>query len=501
MSNNHPTYQAFHDYLKQVKHVEHVAGIANWDQEVHMPQKGHEFRAQQLAYLSGWHHQLLTDGKLEGYLEQLRQDDSLTESQKRNVAAVDRDLAKTKKLPTEFVQRMSQAVSEANQAWSRAREGEDFTIFSPKLKELVALNQEKARYYGYQDHIYDALLDDFEPGLTTKAVDQVMGQAKQSLTSLLSQINQQPAPEMRAMQQRFPQEQQLALSRQLAREVGFDFEAGGLSISEHPFTTSFSPLDVRITTRFFENDLPESIGSTIHEAGHALYEQGLLPENYGLPAGEAISLGIHESQSRLWENNIGRSRAFIRAYLPVFKQYFPEQLGAIGEAEFYRAFNQVQPSLIRTAADEVTYHLHILIRTELEKALLEERLSVDELPEAWNQAYRDYLGITPGKPSEGVLQDIHWSHGAIGYFPTYSLGSFYAAQFYHQAQQDMPDLHEQIEQRNLQPLLQWLRENLHQHGRLYQASEICEAITGEPLNFQYFEQYLYQKYQDIYYLA
>lgn len=495
------SFEDFHNYLKQVKYLEHIAGIANWDQEVHMPQKGSDFRARQLATMAGWHHQMLTDGRLEGYLENLRNNDSLDADQRKNVEVVDRDLQKTKRLPQEFVERLSQTVSEANQAWSQAREAEDFSLFAPKLKALVELNKEKAGYYGYQHHIYDALLDDYEPGLTTYAMDDIMQRAKDSLTKLLGQLKTQKPPDTSFIYRQFPADQQKALSRQVAADLGFDFEAGELNVSKHPFTISFNPLDVRITTRFLEKDFPESLGSTIHETGHALYEQGLLADNYGLPAGDAISLGIHESQSRLWENNVGRSRAFIRGYLPLFKQYFPDQLGAVGEEDFYKAFNQVRPGLIRTAADEVTYHLHILIRTELEKALLEDRLNVDDLPEAWNQAYHDYLGITPAKPSLGVLQDIHWAHGAMGYFPTYSLGSFYAAQFYDQALKDIPHLDEQLAQRNSQSLLTWLRHNLHQYGRLYKASEICEKITGEPLNFQYFEKYIYSKYQDIYNLA
>lgn len=494
-------FKAFHDHLKKAKHVSCVGALANWDQEVHMPEHSMHFRSEQLSYLAGLHHQLLTDEYLLDLIEDLKSEEELDEDQQRNVAAVERDIRKAELLPKAFVERLSKAASEANHAWVTAREKEDFSAFREQLKTLVELNKEKADYYGYQDNIYEGLVDDYEPGLTTSILDEIMQRAKKSLTHLLDQIQQQPQSDTGFMYQKFPVEQQYALNRQMAAELGFNFQMGGLNTSKHPFTISFSPQDVRITTRFFEHDFPESLGSTIHETGHALYEQGFLSHNYGLPAGEAISLGIHESQSRFWENNVGRSRAFVRGFLPLFKQYFPEQLGPIGEEQFYRAFNHVKPSLIRTAADEVTYHLHIIIRMELEKALLEDRLTVEELPEAWNQAYRDYLGVTPGDLKEGVLQDIHWAHGAFGYFPTYSLGSFYAAQFYQQAQKAIPDLDNQLAKRQTSSLLHWLRENLHQYGRLYQSSEICEGITGEPLNFDYFEDYIYRKYRDLYQLA
>ena len=494
-------FEAFHNHLRQVKHLNCLAGLAKWDQEVNMPEAGAEFRSEQLAYLAGMAHTLLTDGRLADLIQQVRQSGDMDDIAERQVSAIERDLEKTTRLPKAFVERFSKAVSNANQAWAKAREDEDFRHFQPALKHLVALNQEKAQYYGYQTHIYDALLDDYEPGLTTNVAEDTLQKAKRSLSNLLKGLQTQAQPPADFLYRYFPVDQQKALNRQVAAELGFDYHAGELNTSTHPFTISFSPQDVRITTRFFPNDFAESLGSTIHETGHALYEQGFLSAHYGLPSGEAISLGIHESQSRLWENHVGRSRAFVKGFLPLFKQYFPEQLGNIGNEEFYRAFNRVQPSLIRTAADEVTYHLHIAIRTELEKAMLEERLSVEDLPEAWNQAYRDHLGLIPPDLKHGVLQDIHWAHGALGYFPTYSLGSFYAAQFFQQAQNAIPDLDDQLARRQTAPLLNWLRENLHQHGRLYQADEICEAITGEPLRFAYFESYIYTKYQELYNLT
>ncbi len=491
----------FQSYLKNITHLEKVAGLAQWDQEVLMPAKGAADRAGLMAFLSSEHHRFWTSGKVEEWLIHCRDQSELTPGQKRNLDEIEKDLNKIKKLPEEFVSRMSQACSEAYQAWMKARHEEDFSVFAPHLQKIIDLNLEKAEYVGYKEHPYDALLDDYEPGLTLKEVESVLGSAKKRLTGIIDQINNQQQVDDNFLRQHFDLEEQKNLSKMVAANLGFDFQSGRLDVSEHPFTVSLSPKDVRITTRFQENDLAESLWSTIHETGHALYEQGLLAENYGLPSGEAISLGIHESQSRLWENHVGKSLPFIQGYLPVMKQYFSEQLGKIDEFEFYKGLNKVQPSLIRTSADEITYHLHILIRFELEKSLLDNSLPVQDLPEAWNEKYRNYLGVEVPSLKEGVLQDVHWSHGAIGYFPTYSIGSFYAAQFFHHARKAIPKLNEQLKQREFKPLLDWLRENIHQQGRLFNSREICEKVTGEPLNFEYFNHYALEKYQLIYNLG
>ncbi len=284
----------------------------------------------------------------------------------------------------------------------------------------------------------------------------------------------------------------------LLKQMGFDFEAGRQDISSHPFTTNFGPLDVRVTTRVNENDFHEMTWSCIHEGGHALYEQGLLAENYGLPAGEPISLGIHESQSRLWENNVGRCLPYWKGNYKKLVHLFPENLANVDVTSFYKAINLVKPSLIRTNADELTYHFHILIRFEIEKALIENKITVEELPEYWNSKYKEYLGIDVTDDAHGVLQDIHWSHGSFGYFPTYSLGSFYAAQFYAQAKKDIKGLEAEIEKGNMKPLLNWLREKVHHHGRTLTSNELCLKLTGEALNFNHFMSYAKEKYGFIY---
>ena len=285
---------------------------------------------------------------------------------------------------------------------------------------------------------------------------------------------------------------------QLLKQMGFDFESGRQDISEHPFTTSFSPQDVRITTRIDEADFNNMTWSTIHELGHALYEQGLPASEYGLPLGEACSLSIHESQSRLWENQVGRSLAFWQFHYPSLQQEFPDQFGGVPVEKFYAAINQVEPSLIRTEADEVTYHFHVMIRYELEKKLIEGAISVHDIPAFWNEQYEQYLGVKSADDKKGCLQDVHWSHGSFGYFPTYSLGSFYAAQFFDQAMKDVPSLRDDLAEGRYPSLLAWLRQKIHVNGRFYTSEELCEQVCGQPLDIKHFMQYLLDKYRKIY---
>jgi carboxypeptidase Taq len=287
---------------------------------------------------------------------------------------------------------------------------------------------------------------------------------------------------------------------ELIRKLGFDFDAGRQDLSEHPFTTNFSAHDVRITTRISENDLSNMTWSCIHEVGHALYEQGLPVEEYGLPLGEYASLSIHESQSRLWENNVGRSEAFWQFHMPLLKKWFPGELGGLPEHDFYKGINKVQSTLIRTEADELTYHFHVMIRYEIEKLLIEGALEIKDIPAYWNEQYEKYLGITVPDDKQGCLQDVHWSHGSFGYFPTYSLGSLYAAQFFNAAKKQIPSLENDITNGNTETLLKWLRGNIHRHGRRFTGTQLCEHITGEALDIRYFLDYAAKKYGDIYQL-
>lgn len=494
MNNSYKKYQ---EILKKIADVNYSSALLSWDQETYMPEKGAEFRAQQLATLAGIAHDMSITDELGNLLIELNRQD-LDEEQKRDVEESLKDYNKRKKYPTEFVEILSRAVSEAFQAWQTAKKNNDFNHFAPFLKKLVDLKRKECELLGYKNHPYDALLDQYEPGATTADLDILFKDVKEQMVEFVQQIFKSKQNDDSFMYKHYDKEKQWQFGIDLLKQMGYDFAAGRQDISTHPFTIHFNPLDVRVTTRISENNISEMIWSCIHEGGHALYEQGLKKENYGLPSGEAVSLGIHESQSRLWENNVGRSINYWRTNYPKLQQLFPENLSSVSLEDFYRAMNIVEPSLVRTSADELTYHFHILIRYEIEKALIEGSITVDELPSYWNRKYKEYLNVDVPSNDKGVLQDIHWSHGSFGYFPTYSLGSFYAAQFYHFAQQQMPGLLEEINNGNMAPLLAWLRENIHQFGKFYSAEELCVSLTGEKLNFKYFMDYARVKYSGIY---
>lgn len=495
-------YQAYIAQMHKIADVNHTLALMGWDQEVHLPEKAAGMRARQIATLAGIAHDLSVSDELGNLVNRLSEDESLSFEESRNIAETKKQFERKQKLPTSFVMKLTGAVSRAYQAWNKARhakDGEgDFTEFAPALEHLVALKREEAEYIGYSDHPYDALLDEFEPGEKTADVTILFADVRRQLVDFVKEIHHQEQVADQWMFLHYDKDKQWHFGLEILEKMGYDFKAGRQDISAHPFTTSFGMNDVRVTTRINENDLHEMIWGCIHEGGHALYEQGLLPQNYGLPSGSYVSLGIHESQSRLWENNVGRSLHYWKANYPRLQEFFPKQLGNVPLLAFYKSMNKVSPSLIRTNADELTYHTHILVRFEIEKALIEGAVEVKDLRELWNAKYKEYLEIEVPNDRKGVLQDIHWSHGSFGYFPTYSLGSFYAAQFFHYAAKDLPDLNQQIEQDNLQPLLQWLRTNIHQHGQIFPAEELCKRITGEKLNFKYFMDYARRKYSFIY---
>ncbi|HSZ56772.1 MAG TPA: carboxypeptidase M32, partial [Tepidisphaeraceae bacterium] len=341
----------------------------------------------------------------------------------------------------------------------------------------------EAEYVGYQNSPYDALLDTFEPYATTEEIATALGDLKNFLAPFLVKIkNSKVKINREVIAGNFDIEKQKAFCTMVAAKIGYDFDAGRLNVSAHPFSTSFHPLDARITTRYSASEFMQSISGVVHETGHALYEQGLPQEHYGTPLGGAISLGIHESQSRMWENLVGRDRAFWRHFLPLARQTFAEPLQGVTDEQWYFAINDIRPSLIRTEADEATYNLHVLLRFEIEQALLNDQLKPADLPEAWNQKMRQYLGVVPPDDARGCLQDIHWSGGAIGYFPTYTLGNLYAAQFFEQAATDIPGLDESFSRGDFAPLLGWLREKIHRHGKRFRAGELVRRVTGQDLS-------------------
>lgn len=491
-------YQLYQQYLKKVSDIGFAAALLQWDQETYMPAKGAALRAQQLATLAGLAHEHFTDEKLGKLLDELIKDTSLNEKEQKNIQQSHKDYYKQKKYSTEFVEEMSRSVSETFQAWHQAKSNNDFKSYAPFLDKLLTLKKKECELLGYEQHPYDAMLDQYEPRAKSADLKVLFNDVKANLVEFVKQIAQKPQNADAFMFAEYDEQKQWDFSLYLLKQMGYDFEAGRQDKSSHPFTTHFNAHDVRVTTRVNKNDLNEIIWSTIHEGGHALYEQGLPISEYGLPSGEYISLGIHESQSRLWENNVGRSLAYWEYNFPKLQEVFPQNLGDKTALDFYKAMNIVKPSFIRTSADELTYHFHILIRFEIEMALFEGNLAVKDLPDFWNAKYKEYLGIDIPNDTKGVLQDVHWSHGSFGYFPTYSLGSFYAAQFMHTASQQISNLEEKIKSGDLLPLLEWLRTNVHQYGKQYMADELCQKISGEKLNFNYFMNYAKKKYSFIY---
>ncbi len=492
------SYNELQNHMQRIADVNYAAATLGWDQETYMPQGAAGFKANQLSTLSGISHQLFTADNTAHLLQSAKNNSQLTEREKKNIAQIEEDFNRQKKYPTEFVENMSRAVSAAFNAWQQARKENNFKIFAPYLEKLIAIKKQECDLLGYHVHPYNALLNLHEKNATVAELDVLFADVRKELVPFVKQIQQAKQVDNKFFFQPFDRDAQWHFGIELLQQMGFDFNRGRQDISSHPFTTSFSMNDVRVTTRINENDFSEMIWSCIHEGGHALYEQGLLAEQYGMPLGEAISLGIHESQSRLWENNVGRSLPYWKHNFEVAKKYFPKQLQNFSAEDFYKGTNRVEASLIRTNADELTYHSHVMIRYEIEKQIFEDKLKVNDLPDYWNAKYKEYLGIDVPSDSQGVLQDVHWSHGSFGYFPTYSLGSFYAAQFFNQAQKEIPNLLNEIENGNTTNLLNWLREKIHQYGKFYTAQELCVKITGEKLNFTHFMNYAKNKFGTIY---
>lgn len=491
-------YETYRKKIQRIADVKAANAVLQWDQETYLPAGGARFRGQQISTLAELSHDLFSEDALGELLLELKQDENLSPAQKRNVERTLEDYEKNKKYPSAFVRTLSEQTNKAFHSWIEARKQNKFSVYESDLAALVELKKEEAQFLGYAQHPYDALLNEYEKGATVSLIDNVFTNLLPPLKELFQKITAAPPVDDSCLQQYFPAKEQWAWGMHLLNGLGFDFAHGRQDKSEHPFSTSFSPQDVRITTRIDENDFGNMTWSCVHEAGHALYEQGLPVEEYGLPLGEACSYSIHESQSRLWENNVGRGKAFWQYYYPQLQEHFPEQFNTVSLADFYKGINKVQPSLIRTEADEISYHFHVFIRYELEKRLIDGSLTTADIPAFWNESYAAYLGVTVPDDKRGCLQDVHWSHGSFGYFPTYSLGSFYAAQFFAKAKKDIEGLDESLAAGNTKPLLEWLRATIHAKGRYYTSEELCQAVTGEGLNGRHFLAYIREKYSGIY---
>ena len=491
-------YDKYVDRMKKVADINHAIAVLSWDKEVNLPKESAFHRSQQVATLAGMSHSEFVNPDFGQMLDRLSNMKSLSDKERKNVSVTLDAYQKATKFSEAFVIKKSRIESNAYHAWIKAREANDYALFKDALKDLVDLKKSEARKLKASDHLYDALLDIYEPGLTVAQLDPIFEGIKVNLKKLIKKIGKRSQVKSGFLRKKYNWDKQWEFGMEVLRNMGYNFDRGRQDLSAHPFTTSFSPMDVRVTTRVDENDFAYMLWSTIHEGGHALYEQGLSSEDYGLPTGSYISLSIHESQSRLWENHVGRSKDYWNYWFPVLKGEFPTNLKKVDLDKFYAGINRIAPNLIRTEADELHYHFHVLIRYEIEKGLIEGSLSTDDLDTVWNEKYKEYLGISASDANNGILQDVHWGHGSFGYFPTYSLGSFYAAQFFNQAEKDIPKLGKKLTRGKTDALLQWLRENIHQHGRRYEADELCNMITGESLNVDHFLAYTQDKFLNIY---
>jgi carboxypeptidase Taq len=500
MADFSAVYEQVVEHMREAALLGSIESLVEWDERTKMPLAAGEYRAEQITLLVGMVHKRRTDPRLGEWLGTLAAEKLDPHSdQGATVRELKRQYDRRVNLPQKLVEELARTTTLGQQAWAVAREKNDFASFRPLLEKIFQLKREQAQALGYEEHPYDALLDDYEPGALTSQVTKVLAGLREQLVPLVAAIGaSERQANIEILTRKYAAHEQEEFAKSVAERLGFDFKRGRLDVTVHPFCTNNGPNDTRITTRYDEHHFPGAFFGVLHEAGHGIYDQGLRTEFYGLPPGEAVSLGIHESQSRMWENFVGRSQPFWEFFYDEAQRRFAEALGSVSLAEFYWAINDVRPSLIRVEADEATYNLHVLVRFELEQALLTDDLKCGDLPGAWNEKYKHYLGITPPNDREGVLQDVHWSAGLIGYFPTYALGNLYAAQFFEQANRDLGGLHGQFVKGEFEPLRNWLREKIHRQGQCYTASELVERVTGKPLSHAPLMAYLKGKFGPLY---
>ncbi len=504
-TTTHPALATLRERVLAAAAIGSSASVLHWDQETKMPPEGVEPRGKQLAALARIYHEQMTSAEVGDLIAACEACDDLTADDTSDTAATIRrlrtDYDRQTCIPVELVEEEAVLGSQSQHNWAEARRNADFSQFQPWLEKVVSLLQRKAECYGWADdgEPWDALADGYEPGCTAAWVESVFTPLRDRLQNLLQRIQGSATPPSNAFNElALPIDAQEAFVREVAEAIGFDFCRGRMDVSTHPFCTGFHPKDVRITTRFHEVNVNDALGSTMHECGHAIYEQGLRQDEAHLPLGTSVSLGIHESQSRLWENQVGRSRQFWQWCRPVAAKHFGDALNEFDVQTLYRSVNIVRPDFIRVEADEATYNMHIMIRFELERALLKGDLAVADVPEAWASRYREYLGIEVPDDAKGCLQDVHWSMVSMGYFPTYTLGNLYSAQFFDAAKREIPGLEDGFASGDFDRLRTWLNEKIHRQGRRYLPADLCEVVTGSPLCADHLMSYLEGKYGEIY---
>jgi carboxypeptidase Taq len=496
------TIDKFRNYLRKISHYNEALALMQWDLRTGAPKKGHPLRAESMGTISGKIFEMSTSPEMESFLAELSDPavyGQLDDVNRALVRVVKREFERSKKIPADRFEAYVILASQAESVWEDAKETSDFSVFEPYLEKIVAMKQEFIDYWGYDDNKYDTLLDQYEPGLTVQKVDQIFKDLRRETVELVKAITERGRQvDLAPFSRPFSIEKQKELSALLLKRMGYDFTAGRIDETVHPFQTTINRYDARVTTHYYEKDFLSAIFSTIHEGGHALYEQGVSPKLIGTPLSGGTSMGIHESQSRFWENIVGRSFEFWEYNYSDLIKLFKGQLSDVPLSDFYRAINDVQPSLVRIEADEVTYNLHIMIRYEIEKGLINGDLKVADLPLIWNEKMNDYLGVTPPDDAHGVLQDVHWSGGDFGYFPSYSLGNIYSAQFAHKMAEEIPDLKERIRGGEFTVIKNWLNEKIHVYGATLEPAEILKRVTGEEIDSKYLITYFKEKYSALY---
>ena len=502
MSDIDARYEELCQHVLETSYLESTSALLEWDQQTKLPEKAGGYRSEQLTFLAGQLHQRRTDVRMGELISELAESSLAADPQSdagATIRELKRDYDKRIKLPAKLVEELARETSIGQTMWIKARKENDFRGFAPQLKKIFDLKKAQAEAIGYDESPYDALLDEYEPGAKSSEVARVLDALREEMVPLVGEISQSRVkPQTEVLRRNFSVETQEIFGREVSSEIGFDFERGRLDITHHPFCTEIGPNDCRITTRYDQKFFSSAFFGTLHEAGHGIYEQGLREEFYGLPPGKYCSLGIHESQSRLWENLVGRSISFWLHFFPRAQELFPDALTDVALNDFYQAINAVSPSLIRVEADEATYNLHIIIRFQLEQAIINGDLDTDELPLAWKEKYEKYLGVTPTTDADGVLQDVHWSAGLVGYFPTYSLGNLYAGQFFEAAENDLGNLGVMFRDGIFHPLKRWLNKNIHEKGKCLSGPELGRQITGKELSHAVLIKQLRAKLSPIY---
>lgn len=487
----------FLTYIKDMKAYDEALALIQWDLRTKIPPKGADQRSEVIGFLSQKRYTMSISDKMKEFIDILKNETNDFVI-KRSLEECEEDWERNRKVPEEEYRAFISLQSKSETIWQTARENGDFSMLQPYLEKLVEFNKKFAEYWGYEEHPYDALLHLYEPGVTTAVLDDVFPKLRKSLVDLVKKVeNSVIKPDQSLLQQHFPKADQHQFAEEILKRMGYDFDAGRLDETIHPFAISLNPNDVRVTTRYDEEDFRMAVFGTIHEGGHALYEQNIAGNLAHTPLATGTSMGIHESQSLFWENFVARNEGFWNNHYDLFRSIAPAAFSSLPFADFYKAINEVKPSFIRIEADEMTYALHIMVRYELEKALIAGEIEVKDLPDLWNDKIEEYLGIRPASDKEGILQDIHWAAGDFGYFPSYALGYMYAAQFYFKMKEEF-DVEEAIAEGNFKPIKDWLTFNIHQYGKLKKPLEILKDVTEEGLNPDYLVKHLTDKYAKIY---